>query len=353
MSVNISCFKNDKNMFNFGGDKLKKKAVLYVLILVLITSMAIGCAGEKETAPDGNTDAEKIAINFPTASTTGTIYPLGSAMSNVWNNKLDTVKVTAQASNGGVHNLNLLKDKEAQISFATTGIMWEALKGEGKFEGRKYEDVRVIAGLYYNPNQIVAREGSGVESIADFKGKNYVPGAPGSTPEVESKIHLTEYGFKYPDDINASFVGFTEAIDLMRNNQIDGALIMAGIPTAAVTEMTSTAGGKLLSIEEDVVKSLKEKYPWYSEFIIPAGTYANQEEDVRTTAIKMLLISDASVDEELIYQLVKNFWESLEELESAHPIVKQIKLEGAVEDLSGLPIHKGAERYYKEIDLLK
>ena len=241
---------------------MKRKNIFSVLLIILLVlSLTVGC-GKQDSAQEGdagnNNAKEKIVINFPTASTTGTIYPLGAAMANMWNNKLDNVQVNAQASNGGVHNLNLLKDKEAQISFAVSSITWEAMHGEGKFEGRKYEDVRVVAGLYYNPNQVVAREAAGINSIADFKGKSFVPGAPGSTPEVETMLHFTEYGLNYPDDIKANFVGFTEAIDLMRNNQTDGAWIMAGLPTAAVTEMTATAGGKLIGIEPEIIAGLQK-----------------------------------------------------------------------------------------------
>ncbi|EGL82910.1 TRAP transporter solute receptor, TAXI family [Caldalkalibacillus thermarum TA2.A1] len=272
-------------------------------------------------------------------------------MANLWQEELG-YKVSAQASNGGVHNLNLLKDGEADISFATVGIIWEAYHGERSFEGRPYEDVRIIAGLYYNPNQFVVREGAGIETIADLKGKRFAPGASGSTPEVESSIILTEYGLNYPDDIQANFVGFTEAIDLMRNNQIDGALIQAGLPTAAVTEMTSTAGGKLIGIDPEIRASLMKKYPWYSEFVIPAGTYDNQDEDVETLAIKMMLIADASVEEEVVYNLVKTMWENLDKLKSAHPIVEQFDINQATTDLAGIPLHPGAEKYYKEIGVL-
>src|SRR5699024_6938699 len=177
-------------------------------------------------------DSGTIELNFPTASTTGTIYPLGSAMANLWAEEIDGVRVNVQASNGGVDNLNLLKDGEAHISFATTGLVWEAYNGESSFTDRQYEDIRVVAGLYYNPNQFVVSKDSGIESVADIKGKRFAPGSVGSTPEVESSIILPEYGIEYPDDIKENFVGFTEAIDLMRNNQIDGALIQAGLPTA-------------------------------------------------------------------------------------------------------------------------
>ncbi|QZT35163.1 TAXI family TRAP transporter solute-binding subunit [Caldalkalibacillus thermarum TA2.A1] len=320
---------------------------LFLLSFLLVALAVLTGCGDTETGNDGSS----VSLQFPTASTTGTIYPLGSAMANLWQEELG-YKVSAQASNGGVHNLNLLKDGEADISFATVGIIWEAYHGERSFEGRPYEDVRIIAGLYYNPNQFVVREGAGIETIADLKGKRFAPGASGSTPEVESSIILTEYGLNYPDDIQANFVGFTEAIDLMRNNQIDGALIQAGLPTAAVTEMTSTAGGKLIGIDPEIRASLMKKYPWYSEFVIPAGTYDNQDEDVETLAIKMMLIADASVEEEVVYNLVKTMWENLDKLKSAHPIVEQFDINQATTDLAGIPLHPGAEKYYKEIGVL-
>lgn len=345
---------------------LKNKKFFTLLAIVLSLALLVGCSSgsnqggasqapsgtEQGGADSGSASGENVRLRFPTATTTGTIYPLGSAMANLWNTELG-YQVSAEASNGGVHNINLMMDGEAQISFATTGILWEAYNGEGTFEGRKYEDLRIMAGLYYNPNQFVVREAAGIENIADIKGRNFAPGAPGSTPEVESKVILTEYGLNYPDDINANFVGFTEAIDLMRNNQIDGALIQAGLPTAAVTEMISTAGGKLIAMDEHIMDSLMEKYPWYAKFTIPAGTYENQDEDIPTLAIKMVLFTDASVDEEVVYNLMKTMWENLDQLKSAHPIVEQFDINNATTELAGIPLHPGAEKYYKEQGLIE
>jgi TRAP transporter TAXI family solute receptor len=321
-----------------------KKIFVWCIISLLSLLVIAGCSSD-------SSGGSREELRFPTAGTTGTIYPLGASMANIWNNNVDGVRVTAQASNGGVDNLNMLSEGEAHVSFATAGIVWEAYNGENTFEGRQYEDVRVVAGLYYNPNQFVVREAAGIESIADIKGKKFVPGAVGSTPEVESKIILPEYGINYPADIQETYVGFTEAIDLMRNNQTDGAIIQAGIPTAAVSEMTSTAGGKLIGMEDEIRKSLLEQYPWYSEFTIPAGTYDNQEEDVETLGIKMLLITDASLSDDVIYELTKSFWENLEELGKTHSIVEQMDLNEAVTELAGIPLHPGAEKYYKEQNL--
>ena len=294
-------------------------------------------------------ERKKMNISFPTAATTGALYPLGAGIANLWNTKLGYVNARVQASNGGIQNLNLLKAGNAQVSFAVSSITYEALNGERGFKDRAYKDVRVLAGLYYNPNQVVARTDSGVASLADFKGKSFAPGAAGGTTEVESRIHFTETGLKYPDDIKAHFVGFTESIDLMRNKQLDGVWIMAGMPTAAVTEMCSTANGKLVGMDDELIAKVQAKYPWYSKFTIPAGTYDGQTEPVQTTAVKMLLLTDASMPDDVVYDLAKTFWENLDSLGKAHAVMKTVTKEMAVSDLSGIPLHPGAEKYYREI----
>lgn len=330
--------------------KTSLKKIWKIGILIGIALIITACGSNNGGA--GGSSSGNTTLNFPTASTTGTIYPLGAAMANIWNNEVEGIRVSAQGSNGGVENLNLLKEGEGKITFATAGIVWEAYNGERGFEGRAYEDVRVMAGLYYNPNQFVIREDSGVESISDLEGRKYAPGAVGSTPEVESSIILPAHGIDYPEGIEENFIGFTEAIDLMRNKQIDGALIQAGLPTAAVTEMTATAGGKLIGIDEEIRELLIAEYPWYSNVTIPAGTYENQEEDVDTLGIKMLLLVDASVDDEQVYEMTRVFWENLDQLEETHPIVGQIDIKEATVDLSGIPLHDGAKQYYEEENVL-
>ena len=319
------------------------KRLLTLLIIAALCLPAFAQAASRK----------KVSISFPTAATTGALYPLGAGIAGLWSDKLDYVTARVQASNGGVQNLNLLKSGDAQVSFAVSSITYEALHGERGFKGRAYEGVRVLAGLYYNPNQVVARADNGVNSLEDFKGKRFAPGAAGGTTEVESRVHFTAAGLKYPDDIRAQFVGFTESIDLMRNKQLDGAWIMAGLPTAAVTEMCSTAGGKLISMSPELIKKVQSEYPWYSEFSIPAGTYDGQTAPVRTTAVKMLLLTDASMPDDVVYDLAKTFWENLPDLGQAHAVMKSVTKEMAVTDLSGIPLHPGAEKYYREIGLMQ
>ena len=313
---------------------------------------AAACLGALAFPPHASA-RDKVNISFPTAATTGALYPLGAGIANLWNTKLDYINARVQASNGGIQNLNLLKVHNAQVSFAVSSITYEALNGQRGFKDRAYTGVRVLAGLYSNPNQVVVRKDSGVNTLADLKGKSFAPGAAGGTTEVESRIHFTEAGLNYPDEIKAHFVGFTESIDLMRNKQLDGVWIMAGMPTAAVTEMCSTAEGKLLNMDDALLAKVQAKYPWYTKFTIPAGTYDGQTEPVQTTAIKMLLLTDASMPDDVVYDLTKTFWENLDSLGKAHAVMKTVTPDMAVSDLAGIPLHPGAEKYYREVGLLK
>lgn len=324
-----------------------KKTRATVLTIMAGSLVLTGCGGDSAD----NTDTASDTLRFPTASTTGVIYPLGASMSNVWNTEIEGLTVSSEASNGGVENLNLLADGSAEVTFATAGIAYEALKGEGTFEDRQYEGLRVIAGLYENPNQVVVRSDQGIETIRDLEGRSFAPGATGSTPEVESRAILPEYGVDYPEGVDVNYVGFDEAIDLMRNRQIDGALIQAGLPTAAVTEMTSTVGGELLPIDGPEREALLEKYPWYTEYTIPADTYDGQTDPVETIAIKMLLLVDEEMNDDLAYDLTRVFWENLDELDQ-ESVVDQMDLDRAAVDLGEVPLHEGSERYYEEAGVL-
>jgi TRAP transporter TAXI family solute receptor len=230
--------------------------------------------------------------------------------------------------------------------------MYESFNGIGSFEGRPNPNLRVMIGLYPNPNQVVVTKASGAATLTDLAGKRFASGAPGSTTEVETDIHLNTAGLPYPEGLRVQYVGFTEAIDLMRNKQLDGAWIMAGIPNAAVTEMLSTAGGTLLEIDDSLIGALQADYPWYGAYTIPAGTYPGQDTDVQTSAIKITIFTDARVDDDVIYELTKSFWENFDVLKETQAPLKNVVKAETTKDLAGLPIHDGAARYYREIGLL-
>ena len=246
------------------------KKLLITSVVIFSSFVFIFASGNKES-----TSKRIVKIKFPTAGASGALYSIGALITNLWNEKLENVNASSHASAGGIDNLNQVADGESQVSIAISSNCWQSYHGTDVFYGSANPDLRVIAGLYYNPNQVVVTKKSNINSLTDIKGKHFAVAALGSSVEGECKNHFSAAGLEYPDDIRVEYISFSDSADLLQNGQLDGAWIMSGAPAGAVTQALSS-GCKLISVENEVIEKLKESYPWYSEVIIPAGTYPCQ-----------------------------------------------------------------------------
>lgn len=331
---------------------MKKTSLLkYLSVTALLLALVAGCGSSAGKAPQQDAGGT-VKINFPTASASGALYAVGAAITNNWNKHVPGVSASSQASAGGIANLNMVADGEAQISIAVSSNVYQCLKGTDSFKDHGYKDLKIIGGLYMNPNQVVVTEKSGINSLKDMKGKKFAVASAGSSVYNECSAHFNAAGLAFPGDIKAEYITFTDASDMLQNGNIDGAWIMSGVPASAVSQALA-AKCRLVDIDDDAVASLQAKYPWYARYIIPKGTYPNQEQDIHTTAIKMVMFCRHDLSEETVYKLTKSFWENIGELGKAQKNLQGLTPAAAVKDIAGLPLHAGAERYYKEIGVIK
>ena len=291
-------------------------------------------------------------INFVTAGTQSTFYPISVTIAELWNTSIEGMNATATPSGGGVDNLNQALDGEAQIGIANANLVYQSQEGIASFDGEPNPNIRIFAGLYYNPNQVVVTKASGINTIADLAGHHISVGPSGSTTVDESSVHLAALGLSIDKDIQAEYMDTSSAADAISNKQLDGAWIMAGTPNSAVAQIMTTSESQIVPIPADVVDTLKVDYPWYATYTIPAGTYDGQDEDVETSAVKLTLFITADVDEETVYQMTKTFWENWDMLTDTHKALAAADPQKACLDLAGVPIHEGAARYYREIGLI-
>ncbi len=317
---------------------MKFKRIVSFAVLSALLAASASCAAVK--------------INFPTAGASGALYAVGAAITNNWTKNVEGVQAASQASAGGIANLNMVSDGEAQVSIAISSNVLQCLKGTDSFEGHAYGDLKVIAGLYMNPNQVVVTNKSGITSLKEIKGRHFAVAAAGSSVYEECSNHFTTVGLRFPDDIRAELIAFGPAADMLQNGTLDGAWIMSGAPAAAVSQALSS-GGRLLEIDDETLAALKARFPWYARFVIPADTYPNQPEPVKTSAIKMVMFCRGDLPEDVVYNLTKSFWEHIDELGAAQKNLQGLKPEEAVVDIADLPLHPGAEKYYKEIGVVK
>ncbi len=291
-------------------------------------------------------------VNFVTAGTASTFYPISATVVNLWNENIKGMRATATPSGGGIDNLNQAYDGDAQIGIANANLVYQAQEGLASFEGYANDNLRIFAGLYLNPNQVVVTKDSGINTVEDMIGRKISVGAAGSTTVDEATVHLSLYG-KTLDDLQAEYMGTSESADAISNKQLEGVWVMAGTPNAAVTQIMTTCDAKLLPIPAETVEALKAQYPWYASTVIPAGTYAGQDEDVETSAVKLTLFITADVDEETVYQMTKIFWENWDYLTETHAALKKADPKEACNDVAGVEIHPGAARYYREIGIME
>jgi TRAP transporter TAXI family solute receptor len=288
-------------------------------------------------------------INVLTGGTSGVYYPLGVALSQVYAEGIPGVRSQVQATRASVENLNLLQSGGGEIAFTLGDSLAFAWGGneEAGFTA-PLDRLRTVAAIYPNYIQLVATSESGIRTITDLAGKSLSVGAPRSGTELNTRAILAAAGMSYEDLGQVQYLPFAESVELMKNRQLDATLQSAGLGVASIRDLATTNPVTVIEIPSELVESIG---PPYLPGVIPAGTYNGQSADVETATVVNFLVTHEGVPEETVYQMTRLIFESLDQLRAAHAAANDISLEGAVAD-SPVPLHPGAERFYRERGLL-
>lgn len=289
-------------------------------------------------------------INVLTGGTSGVYYPIGVALSQQFN-KIEGAKTSVQATKASVENLNLLQAGRGELAFSLGDSVDDAWNGveDAGFKA-PLKKLRAIAGTYNNYIQIVASEESGIKTLEDLKGKRISVGAPKSGTELNARAIFEAAGLTYKDMGRVEFLPYAESVELIKNRQLDATLQSSGLGMAAIRDLATTMPVRFVEIPAAVVEKIESSA--YLPGVIPAGTYEGQDADVPTVAITNILVSHEGVSDEVAYQMTKLMFENLPALGNAHSAAKDIKLENATKNLP-IPLHPGAERFYKEAGVLQ
>lgn len=290
-------------------------------------------------------------VNVLTGGTSGVYYPLGVALSKIYADNIEGVRTAVQSTKASVENLNLLQAGRGEIAFTlgdSLSYAWEGNEEVG-FRG-KLDKLRTVSAIYPNYIQIVARADSGIETLADLEGKRVSVGAPRSGTELNARAVLGAADLSYDDLGKVEYLPFAESVELMKNRQIDATLQSAGLGVASIRDLAATNDITVVAVPEDVISRIGN--PVYVPATIPAGTYNGQEQDVQTAAVVNFLVSHEDVPEDIVYGMTKSMFENLDDMVSAHAAAGGIDLATATEG-TPVPLHPGAERYYREQGVLK
>jgi uncharacterized protein len=290
-------------------------------------------------------------INVLTGGTSGIYYPMGVALSQVYGKAIPSAKAAVQATKASAENLNLLQAGRGEVGFTLGDALSDAWKGDAESGfATPLKKLRGMAGIYPNYIQIVASAESGIKSLADLKGKRISVGAPKSGTELNARAVLKAAGLGYKDFAKVEYLPFGESVELMKNRQLDVTLQSAGLGVASLRDLAVSMKIVVVEIPADVVTKVGDAA--YQPAVIPADTYDGQTKDVPSIAIQNFLVTHEGVPADTVYKMTKALWENLDALVAAHAAGKGIRKENALKGMPA-PLHPGAEKYYREVGMLK
>ncbi|MFH0784235.1 MAG: TAXI family TRAP transporter solute-binding subunit [Pseudomonadota bacterium] len=290
-------------------------------------------------------------LNVLTGGTSGVYYPLGVAIANGVCHARPGAKCTTQATKASVENLNLLETGKGEVAFTLGDSLSSAWEGDAEAGFNiPLKKLRGISALYPNYIHIVVRADAGVKTLADLKGKRISVGAPKSGTELNARAILKAAGLSYEDFSKVEYLSYAESVELMKNRQLDVTLLSSGAGVSALRDLATSLEVVFLPVSDEIIAKIGDSA--YVPGVIPANTYTGQAEDVHTAAVINFLVSSTNVSDDLAYQITKTLYTNLDGLVAAHSAAKGIKLENAVKNMP-VPLHPGAEKYYREIKLIK
>lgn len=309
-----------------------------VASLALVLILALGPAAAAPT----------IRLSIATGGTGGVYFPLGGGLARLISRNIPNVEATAEVTSASVDNMRLIGAKRADLAFTLADTAYDAVNGLESFRGNPVPAV-TLTPLYNNFNHLVTVEGTGINTIADLKGKRVSVGSPGSGTEVTALRLLQAAGIDPDRDIRKDRLGVAPSVDALRDKKIDAFFWSGGLPTSAVLDLAATPGIRIKLIPLDsVLPALQAKYgKLYFRSTILKEIYPGMTANVATVGVANLLVVHKDFNAELAYQITKLIFEKRAELAQVHQEAANITLTGAAER-SPLPFHPGAARYFRE-----
>ncbi len=324
-----------------------------VAMLALIVSLALFACGAPQGGGGGGQPEEdfQTSLQLGTGSTGGVYFPLGQEMANLWEDNVDVegFRVNSVETGASVENLAKIARGQLQLGLAQNNTAQQAVEGSGEFEGTTVKNAGFMGQLYPEAVQVITLGRTGIESIEDLEGKRVAVGPPGGATRAAADLVLGAYGI---ENYRATEEGFDDAKAKLQDGNIDASIEVLGVPGSSVQELQAATGDvRLLPIEEKAVQKIEEK-SGYQAFEIPQDAYGFLDGPVPTvSAFACLFGSTNQVSEDLGYQLTKTLYENADQI--TLPQSKFITLDDALTGRGDVPLHPGAEKYFREKGILE
>ena len=304
-----------------------------------------------------------------TGSAGGTYFPIGGIIANGISSPpgsrpcgeggtcgVPGLVAIAQSTNASAHNVTAINAGQMEAGLTGAATLYFAYHGEAKFKGKQKPKLRIIAVLFPEDLHLVMPKGKKLDSLKALEGKRVGIAQAGSGTQIAVELMLAEQGITR-DNIDEAELNNTQSAERIADGQLDAYFYAAGTPVAAMIQLDNTKGMDLYSFTDEEVKTSNKAVPYYTPSKITAGTYPGVTYDVNTLAVNGILVTSSDQPEELIYEITKALWndQTRKLLDNGHAKGKVITLDTALQGLDGLnvPLHPGAEKFYREKGMIK
>ena len=338
------------NQLKLPDERAHMRPLRYIALSILCIAL-LACGSDAPSTEDGGV-AEKPQTRFlslGTAPTGGAFYVVGGALAEVANQLGEEGwEVTAEATKGSRENIRRLQQGDLDFALSNAAITYFGVRGESSWDTAY--PMRSVMTLAPNIALFVTPKSSGIQTIADLRGKRVVIGPSGAGFEMFVQPILAAHGLTY-DDIDVLNSPQSAAVDLLADGSADAAFLGGAVPTASITQAASSMDLLLVPFDEAARQQLTVEYPFFELATIPAGTYRGQDADYAGLDVgSMHLITAEAADEDLVYAMTRTIYENRATVVERHPAGRAIRPEIVVRD-TGTPFHPGAERFYREIGI--
>ncbi len=343
-----------------------KKTLVLVLSLALTMALVLcACSGgassqASSTAPDSQAAAEgssapaadSFSLTYRSGATGGCFYPVSAAMAEFLPKSIEGLDSVTVTPGTGQANIQAVQDKECDIAFAKLPGTIQAIHGEAPFEA-VCDGVANLMYFYDEAFHFVVLADSGIETVADLPGHTLATQTIGNQAEQMTREVLEAYGLTYEDMGNVTQVNdYNDAIEMMKNGQVEAFTFANAVPVTVLTDLASVRDIRILSLSPEALEHVLSCNDGYVSSIIPAGTYKGQDADIQSFGGAIHVICNKDMDEELAYELVKYTCENLSTIQTCHAAFTDLTVERMGQKLA-LDFHPGAERYFREVGVIK
>ena len=339
------------------------KKFLSLMLAALMTATVLTGCGDADTAGSADSNAagsDSAAqdssastgtagsgkeLKFTTGGSSGTYFAFGTVLAGQVSSSTGT-KVTAVEGKGSQGNVELMDMDGAQLGFVQSDVMSYAYNGTNLFaETGAVDCFSTVAALYTEQVQIVTCDPN-IKTVADLAGKNVSVGDSGSGVYYNAVDVLSAYGLDVEKDINPTYQGFGDSAEALKDGKIDAAFVVAGAPTTAITELSSSKPTYLVSLDDEHIDALVANSPYYSKYVIPADVYG-LDSDTTTVAVSAVVIARDDVSDDDIYNFVSGIFENVDAITNVHAKGAELNLDFA-SSVTSVPYHPGAAKYFAE-----